>query len=106
MSIKMNRWQEELLARAFEHQEPGQASVPPPPTDQPPPGSIITWEMVYGGGPHRYHYAAVRVDGHGWYTTSTRWPSPIGWSDMRRIIGPNPCFVATAWAPVNIQAPV
>ena len=64
-----------------------------PVMSEPPPGSVITWAMRYAPGGTIYQYAAVRVEGHGWYTTSTKWPDRLSWDALRGTIGHFPAVV-------------
>ena len=67
---------------------------------EPGPGCVLVWYARFQKGGRQYQYAAVHIEGRGWYTTDTIHENPISWNRLRMRIGSSPCFAATDWLPV------
>jgi hypothetical protein len=67
---------------------------------EPGPGCVLTWFAQFQRGDRRYQYAAVHIEGKGWYTTDTIHDNPITWAALRIRIGRSRCFAVTGWAEI------
>jgi hypothetical protein len=76
---------------------------------EPPEHAVLLWEQTYPNSEHTYHYVAIRAGDQWWMTgRPDRNPSPIGWPELEKKVGNQPCRIATQWAefPVIEQRPV
>lgn len=68
---------------------------------EPPPGSVITWLLRFSPNGRAYQYVAFRVEGRGWFTSSTKLGRALMWSEVQQLIKDTPAYVATAWEPLH-----
>ena len=66
-------------------------------TPEPAPGTVVCWQMLMG--PAWYTFAAVHIEGVGWYVTG-QWTAPVTWAEVLSLARGSPVYAAAHWTPL------
>ena len=78
----------------------------PPPTavTEPSPGTVVQWTRSFGPHGRPYTFAALRVDGLGWFLTG-QWTAPVTWAEVLHLSGGVQMYAAQTWTPLLAAQP-